>query len=166
MHQKQCRQNPNRVVFQKGRKAWNAGKTTQTDQRLVTLGESISKSLKGRKPGNWNPNRASLDKYRVDCYFKFSVYDFPDEFDLGLIEKHGWYSASNRGNNVGGISRDHMVSVKYGWENSIDASLIAHPANCRLLKHGDNVRKYTRNSISLEELQQRILTWNKKYLGD
>lgn len=166
VHQKQCKLNPNRTVFQKGRKAWNTGKTAQSDHRLAALGVSVGNSLRGRKPGNWNPNRASLDKYRTDCCFKFSVYDFPNEFELGLIEECGWYSASNRGNNLDGVSRDHMVSVKFGFENNVAAGVISHPANCRLLKHRDNVRKYTRNSIAIEELHQRILRWDEKYLGD
>lgn len=105
----------------------------------------------------------SLITYRKRASFDFNLADYPEEFSFDLIEEHGWYSASNRGNNLNGVSRDHMVSVKFGYENNIDPSIIGHPANCRLMRHNDNVSKNEGCSITLEELKVRIEKWNNKY---
>jgi hypothetical protein len=109
-------------------------------------------------------DRHPLTNYRSACAFSFSVYNFPEEFNLELLEKYGWYKASNKGNNLNGISRDHMVSVRYGFDNNIDPKIISHPANCQLLPHSSNVSKYTKCSITLEDLLLRIEQWDKKYL--
>lgn len=56
-----------------------------------------------------------------------------------------------------------MISVRYGFDNNIDPKIIAHPANCQLLLHGENVSKYTNCSISFEELLEKIKIWDEKY---
>jgi hypothetical protein len=107
--------------------------------------------------------RPALANYRADCAFKFNLSDFPDEFDFTLIESYGWYKPRNRGNNLSGVSRDHAVSVRYGFENNLPAEHLAHPANCVLMRHGDNVSKYSKNSMSYDDLLKRIEEWDKKY---
>lgn len=101
--------------------------------------------------------------YRRDCQFKFSLNSYPDEFDFSLIESHGWYKAKNHGNNLNGVSRDHMVSIRYGFDNGIDEKVISHPANCKLLQHGMNSSKHSKCSITIDELLLRIEEWDKKY---
>lgn len=105
----------------------------------------------------------SLITYRRRASFNFNLADYPEEFDFSMIKEYGWYSASNRGNNLNGVSRDHMVSVKFGYENNIDPNIISHPANCRLLRHNDNISKHEDCSITLEELKVRIEEWTNKY---
>lgn len=121
----------------------------------------ICRSNNKRKTFEQSKSGKSL--YRYQTKFNFSLSDFPEEFDFELIEKFGWYSAKNRGNNLNGISRDHKISVLYGYENNIDPKIISHPANCELIRHNDNVSKGKKNSITLEELQERIKVWNFKY---
>lgn len=101
--------------------------------------------------------------YKYDTSFKFNLADYPGEFDFSLIEKYGWYSPTNKKNNLGGISRDHMLSVKGGFELGIDPKLLAHPANCKLMVHNDNVSKHKSSSITLDELLQRIEIFDKKH---
>lgn len=98
-------------------------------------------------------------RYRKECQFQFLLKDYPDKFDFSLIEKYGWYKATNRGNNPAGISRDHMISIYYGWKNKIDPKIISHPANCALISHTENTIKRTKCSISLDELYNRIINW-------
>ena len=105
----------------------------------------------------------SIQKYRKACAFKFSLNSYPDEFDFGLIETYGWYSAKNHKNNPNGVSRDHMYSVKEGFKNKVSPLLISHPANCQLLRQLDNGKKSARSTITLEELMARIKIWNEKY---
>ena len=97
-----------------------------------------------------------LRHYRNCCAFKFAMNSYPDEFDFELIKEHGWYSPSNKGNNLGGVSRDHMYSVKDGFENNVPPNLLAHPANCRLVIHNENVSKHKNSCITLDELKERI----------
>jgi len=109
--------------------------------------------------------RAALTNYRADCAFKFNLSDFKDEFDFTLIESYGWYKPKNRGNNLDGVSRDHAVSVRYGFDNNLPAAHLAHPANCVLMRHNDNVSKGKQNTMSYEDLLNRIEAWDKKYGG-
>lgn len=108
--------------------------------------------------------RAALQNYRSDCQFQFNLKDYPNEFEFTLIEKYGWYLPKNRGNNLNGVSRDHMVSVRFGFDNNIPPEHIRHPANCRLLQHNSNVSKGSKNSITYDQLLQRITAWDTKYI--
>lgn len=101
--------------------------------------------------------------YRPICEFDFNVNDFPEEFSLELIKLHGWYSPSNKGNNLNGVSKDHLYSVRDGFVNKVDSNIIKHPANCKLILHKDNNHKSFYSSITLDELLLRIDLWNKKY---
>ena len=108
-------------------------------------------------------NLTEYQKYYKDCQFKFGLSEYPNEFDFNLIKEYGWYHAKNHGNNLNGVSRDHMVSIKYGYEHNIDSKIIKHPANCNLLKHNENASKHKSCSITLDELLTRIKMWNVKY---
>jgi hypothetical protein len=103
--------------------------------------------------------------YRADCQFRFALNDFPDEFNFSLIEQYGWYKAKNHGNNPRGVSRDHMVSIRFGFDNQIPPEIIHHPSNCELVCNNENQSKGKKNSISLDALRQRINEWNAKYSG-
>lgn len=109
--------------------------------------------------------KEGLEKYRKECEFRFNIFDYPDEFDLDLIQKYGIYKAKNRGDNPNGVDRDHMFSVYEGYKQNIDPEIIRHPANCRLMLHKDNVSKYTKCLITLGELLIKIEQWNRKYKG-
>ena len=102
--------------------------------------------------------------YKAKCQFKFGLSNYSDEFDFTLIEKYGMYKAKNRGNNLNGVSRDHIISIKYGFKNNIPTEMIAHPANCQLLKQSENASKYKKCGMTINELKNKINKWNKKYL--
>jgi hypothetical protein len=108
-------------------------------------------------------NMSELNKYKRECQFNFALNAYPDEFDFDMIRDYGWYKAKNRGNNLNGVSRDHMIPIMYGWIHKISSDIISHPANCKLMRHNDNVSKGITPSITLEGLLTRIDTWNKKY---
>jgi len=101
--------------------------------------------------------------YRPLCEFSFNLSDYPDEFEFSLIEQYGWYKPKNRGDNLGGISRDHMYSVRDGFINKIDYNLIKHPANCKLMLHSKNNIKNNKSSITFDDLINRIKKWEIKY---
>lgn len=108
-------------------------------------------------------DKNDLSSYRGLCSFKFGISSYPSEFDVSLVEKYGWYSAKNRGNNVNGVSRDHMVSVRYGFDNNIPPEHLAHPANCKLILHSDNVSKGKKCSITYDDLLVLIAEWDMRY---
>lgn len=97
--------------------------------------------------------------YRQRCNFDFKFEDYPDEFDLTLVEQYGWYSPANKRNNLNGVSKDHMVSVKTGFELGIDPNVIKHPANCKLMRHRENQNKNSKSSITVADLLERINHW-------
>jgi hypothetical protein len=99
--------------------------------------------------------------YKPSCNFDFNLNIYPDKFNFDLIRELGWYSPSNKGNNLNGVSRDHMYSVKDGFINKVDYNIIKHPANCKIMKHVDNSSKNYRSSITLDELLKRIEEWDK-----
>lgn len=98
--------------------------------------------------------------YRPNCEFDFNIFDYPNKFDLTLIKKYGIYSPINKRNNLNGVSRDHLYSVRDGFEYKVDPNLIKHPANCRLVLNVDNQKKHCKSIISFDELKKRILGWN------
>lgn len=101
--------------------------------------------------------------YRKASLFRFSLNNYPDEFNFKLIEKYGWYKAKNYGNNPKGVSRDHLLSRIQGFRQMINPLILAHPANCELKQHNKNISKSIKCDISLDELLNRIDEWNKKY---
>jgi hypothetical protein len=113
------------------------------------------------------PTDLSKVQYRTATKFKFSLNKYHDWFSesFELIKTHGWYSASNKNNNLNGCSRDHMYSVSDGYKNNIQANIISHPANCRIITHPENQRKREKSIISLSELLKRIEEFDKIYGG-
>jgi hypothetical protein len=115
------------------------------------------------KNGKFKIKSEGLSRYRQLCEFKFSLKDYPNEFDFKLIESYGWYKAKNRGNNLNGVSRDHMFSVKMGYELNVDPYYISHPSNCKLMTHIKNSEKHSSSSITIDDLYERVNSWNIKY---
>lgn len=109
--------------------------------------------------------------YRQDCNFNFVISEFSflfSEKELHDLKQNGMYSASNRGNNINGISRDHKFSVKEGYILNIKPFILSHPANCELLHHVKNNKKKTTCSISLLDLYNNIIGCEKikRFLSD
>lgn len=105
----------------------------------------------------------TIEQYRRQCSFKFGLSNFPNEFDFNLIKTYGWYSPSNKKNNLDGVSRDHKFSVRQGYELKVPTHIMSHPANCMLMKHTNNISKGEICSITLDELYEAINNWDKKY---
>lgn len=97
--------------------------------------------------------------YKPLCVFDFNVKELGDKFDLTIVNEYGWYSPKNKGNNLNGVSKDHMYSVRDGFINNIDPEIIKHPANCKLLLHSENNKKNYNSSITIDELKERIKNW-------
>jgi hypothetical protein len=94
--------------------------------------------------------------YRPSCEFRFALNQYLDWFDFTLLKKNGMYKASNRGNNLSGVSRDHLFSVKDAFKKKVNPEIVRHPANCRLMLHIDNNKKGFKSVITYGELLERI----------
>ncbi len=94
--------------------------------------------------------------YRPSCEFKFNISDYPSWFDTSELKRVGMYSPTNRNNNLGGVSRDHMLSVAEAFGLGLDPIMVKHPANCRLILHRENQRKRSNSIITEKELLERI----------
>lgn len=103
------------------------------------------------------------EQYRPATRFTFNVYDYPDEFNIDLVNEFGWYSPTNKGNNPTGVSKDHMLSVGEGFKLGVNINILSHPANCQLMKQSDNSSKNSNSSITLNELMDKVNKWDKKY---
>lgn len=101
--------------------------------------------------------------YSKQCEFDFSIKKYAIEFDIDLIKKYGWYSPTNKNNNLDGVSRDHMISRRYAFDNNIDPYYISHPANCLIIKQKDNSKKHTKSTLTIEQLKNKVKEWNNKY---
>lgn len=66
------------------------------------------------------------------------------------------YSPTNKGNNLNGVSRDHMLSVAEAFKLGMDPAVVKHPANCRLILHRKNQQKRSNSIITKNELLERI----------
>jgi hypothetical protein len=108
-------------------------------------------------------NMSNFKKYKLECKFKFSISQYPAEFESNLIKEFGWYKPTNRGNNLNGVSRDHIYSIAEGFQNNVDPNFISHPANCRIITQRENSSKWKKSLISLEELMIKITQWDLKY---
>lgn len=95
--------------------------------------------------------------YYKDAQFKFSLNKFPDEFDFELLKEYGMYKAKNKGDNPNGINRDHLYTIADGFKNNVDPLLLAHPANCKLITHAENVLKQGKSTITIDELILKII---------
>ena len=147
------------------RQIWSKGLTKETDPRIARISVKNSNRMKGKPRPDLRKERdlSSLTGYRKECSFSFNLSDYPSEFDFLLVEKYGWYRAKNRGDNLNGVSRDHIVSVLFGYENGIDPKIISHPANCQLLRHNENASKNKNCSLTIDELLVKISQWDDKY---
>ena len=101
--------------------------------------------------------------YRPLCSFDFNIFDYKNDFDFSLAKKYGWYSPTNKRNNLNGVSKDHIYSVKDGFINKIDHNIIKHPANCRIIKHTENSSKNSKSLITIDELLVKIKYWNESH---
>lgn len=129
--------------------------TSSLNLRLKTLKESIN---------NYNNqiNRSITNEkliYWKKCNFNFDVYTEPSIKGFDLIKKYNFSSSSNC-NLQQTIQRDHMISIKYGYEHNIPPEHISHPANCEILLSIDNNIKNSNCSITYEDLLDRINNWN------
>lgn len=103
------------------------------------------------------PNR---NKYK----FTFNIYQYPDLFDLQMLQTLGWFSPGGKSKrlNPNGLVRDHKVSVNEAILHNYDCFYIKHPLNCELMTQDINNRKKTKSSITYSELVRLVDDYEMK----
>lgn len=113
-----------------------------------------------RKNGYYD-NRDAEEAYRAQCEFRLSSKLYPYIFGFELVKLHGWCHPIK---NPYGISKDHIVSVHYGFTHNIDPYLISHPANCMFILQSENASKGENCSMTVQELIERVEWFNETIL--
>ena len=111
--------------------------------------------------GHWIPIHKKDDYlfYRDLSNWKYNVMQYDIE-GKELLSIHGIYNGAS---NTVGLVRDHKFSRYNGFIGAIFPELIRHPVNCQLILHADNIRKCRRNSISIDELFDKIRSFSYEY---
>jgi hypothetical protein len=97
--------------------------------------------------------------YRYLASFKITPYNIRHIRGYHLLLEKGKY---NKDSNPNGVVKDHMISIKYGEDNSVDPQIIGHIMNCEFLSNIDNLKKSSDCSLSLMELNSRIKKYENK----
>lgn len=98
-------------------------------------------------------------EYRRLCNFALNKKDYPSLYDNTLLKTYGWYSPSNKNNNLTGVSFDHLYRVEDGFKNNVPPEIMKHPANAELVPHNINQLRQ-KSTITLDELLLRIQLWD------
>lgn len=88
----------------------------------------------GTNHPRYNPNKRQFDMYKREVYQETKKHDLSvlENFDKprGLCGVPGAYQL------------DHIISMKYGFENSIPASVIGHVSNLQFIPWEENRQKW------------------------
>ena len=118
--------------------------------RKEKYGEDYSSIVKKKKEteiakGRWvDPTKKTeWNLYKFQCrrqtainYKKFKHIINPEDLPLGVCD----------------YQVDHIYSIRHGFENGVDPTVIGSLSNLRLLWHTDNKSKHIRSDQTLEEL--------------
>lgn len=106
-------------------------------------------------------NKDIIHEYRNKCKFKFNPFKYMDLLEVDLFINYGFYSPTNKKNNIEGASMDHRYSIMDGFDNNVDPYYMSHVMNCRILKHSINIAKGRRSEISLIELYRLVNEYDR-----
>ena len=108
------------------------------------------------------PTKTDREKYYAECKFTFPDELLPYTKSSELIGQYKWYNPHYPKEN--GLTKDHMISKKYGYYHKIDPYLISHPANCEIMLRDNNSSKQDVCSLTIEQLIERVEWWNENII--
>lgn len=103
-------------------------------------------------------NKQTIFDYRKKASFSLQLDILPRIKGYSRLCKYGRYSSANKD----GMTLDHRLSIKVGFDNDIPPYILAHPANCEFLSLKENSSKNKKCSISYEQLIKAIDTWDSQ----
>lgn len=117
--------------------------------------------------GHW---RAEVDIPDIEKHYKASnwirpMWDLANDADKQRLFLAGtWHYHFNKE----GLVRDHAYSRSSGFRANVPPIIMRHPANLRLISHGENVSKEmskssSHDSVTLDELLRAIDAWTGEW---
>lgn len=113
--------------------------------------------------GFWIPldEKEDCEIYYEESNWKKGMFNtIEDDKQLEKLNKFGVFNSFT---NTEGIVRDHMYSRKSGFENKVFPEILRHPCNCQLLTSPENASKRSNNSITLEQLFEKIYNYKENW---
>jgi len=106
--------------------------TKEGKKHLLTVGDRLP-HFYGEEHHNWNPDKDEFSKY------KYTVQSLTNKNDLSILENFD----KNRGlcGVDGAYQLDHIMSIKYGFDNNIDPELISSIENLQFIPWKENRSK-------------------------
>lgn len=112
--------------------------------------------------GYWKPLHLQDDFWVYKALAMWKENYFNNKHVKGQ-KKIELYEIYNPRKNKTGLVRDHMYSINSGFDNGVFPEILRHPANCEIMLNTENSKKCRNNSISLEELLDKILYYKYDY---
>ena len=109
-----------------------AGPVAKRQATQIKNGRWVDPSLKTE----WAQYKFRVKYLTAKAYKKFKSTINPGNLPIGRCE----------------YQVDHIYSIRHGFENKVDPSIIANISNLRILWHTENKSKHIRSDITLEEL--------------
>lgn len=130
-------------------------------KRFLNPEFGASLRTKMEEKGHWTPKIEKDDYifYRDISNWNCNVLSF----DIDGKEKLKEIGIFNIETNKNGLVRDHKFSRKSGFLLSVFPEIVRHPVNCELIRHSENISKRKKNSITLDQLFERIVTFKGEY---
>lgn len=117
-----------------------------------------AKERTGEKHPRWNPNKSDFQIYKSEVYKETRKWD--DYLIDGFKDANG-----NIGLSGDVYQLDHIVSVKYGFNNNIPPEVIGHICNLKYIKRKDNRKKWHKsNNKELNILKEEIYKFENMVL--
>jgi hypothetical protein len=104
----------------------------------------------------------SYEEFRntIDAFFKYKskVHNLTKKQPLSELDN---YEKRGRAGRVGAYHLDHIISIKYGFDNNIDPEIIAHICNLKFITWEENYSKRTKSGMTVDTLINKILEYEE-----
>jgi len=124
----------------KGKPPWNKGKTKETDQSVFKYASSQrGQTRNGRYPKGEEHHNFNYKKTEYDEY-SYQVWKVTHKQDISLLENYD--KPRGRAGVEGAYQLDHIISIKYGFDNDIDPRVIGDLSNLQIITWQENRKKW------------------------
>lgn len=141
------------IISKRSREKWTNDFKENFLQTMISRGHWIDPCTK-----------SDYEIYFTESDWIESMFNIPDLEGISFLKE---YKIFHNKTNTRGCIRDHKFSRKSGFEQKVFPEILRHPCNCRIILHGENVKKRNNdigfgldNIISLETLFYNIKQYN------
>lgn len=95
-----------------------------------------------------------IDQKAKFIYYKQQVDEITKRQPIGLLENSHLRGSSGR---LGKFHLDHIISIRYGFDNNISPDVIGDIKNLRFISWKENVRKSSKHVTESMEMEQYFI---------